>query len=316
MCVGLIRPFSLHASCANWLLPARNVRVWTPPSYDLEPNQRYPVIYAHDGQWLMAEGWRSWHLQDTLPALISEGAIQEPIVVMVDAVPPDQPGDLGPDHLPLMRRRWMEYNVDLFGPGQRYLSFVCDELKPAIDKAFRTRSSPADTHALGASMGGLCAFLSLYRRPDVFGNAACLSPVFQAPLIADVVLSGAKKLARPHRARIYIDNGGDTADHRVDLVDGLNEGGYWWLDTSLQPGVDAMAGALRLHSRHIELCYHREPGGRHSERVWGARAARPLRHVLSPHYASSKTTIASCVGAAAVQVPFTAQRAVVAMKSN
>ena len=41
-------------------------------------------------------------------------------------------------------------------------------------------------------------------------------------------------------------------------MDGLNEGGYWWLDSQLQPGVDAMMAALRWRGVAVE--YHREPG--------------------------------------------------------
>jgi predicted alpha/beta superfamily hydrolase len=280
-----MRGGKLHAvpfSGTSWLLPERNVRVWTPPGYETHDEQHYPTLYAHDGQWLMDNSWRSWRLQDTLAELITREEIEAPIVVMVDSVPPNQPGDVGPDALPLVRRRWAEYKLDLPGPGAAYLSFLCDKLKPEIDRAFRTRPAPEHTHALGASMGGLCAFLSMYRRPDVFGNAACLSPVFQAPLIADVAVRGAARFesGAVRAPRVYIDNGGDTYDQRVDLLDGLNEGGYFWLDNSLQPSVDAMVATLRLHEPGVDLVVHREPGGRHTERAFGARAARPLRHLL------------------------------------
>lgn len=277
---GKIHSFPFRVK--SWLLPERIIRVWTPPSYYIEPERRYPVVYAHDGQWLMSDGWRSWGLQRTLSKLISQGAIEEPIVVMVNSVPSEQFGDLGPPILPIIRRRWIEYNLDLPGPGQRYLSFLCDELKPAIDKAFRTCSAPESTHALGSSMGGLCAFLSVWRRPDTFGNAACLSPVFQLPLVTEVALRGPPRFGMPRKPRIYIDNGGDTSSRQVDLIEGLNDGGYWWLDNQLQPGVDAMVNALKLHSKDVDLSVHREPGGLHTERAWGARSALPLSHLLRP----------------------------------
>jgi len=287
---------------ASWLLPARDVRVWTPPSYYEQPERRFPVVYAYDGQWLMAPGYKSWSLQHTLTSLIAQGAIEEPIVVMIESVPSDQLGDVGPDFLPLFRRRWMEYNVDLPGPGQAYLSYMCDELKPSIDKRFRTRPGPVDTHALGSSMGGLCAFLSLWRRPDVFGNAACLSPVLQPPLIADVVARAGERFGGGGvggpACRLYIDNGGDTDEQRVNLLEGMNEGGYWWLDTSLQPGVEAMEAALRWHLRQsvgcrLDLLVHREPGGRHTEIGFGSRADRPLLHLLRPRELTRPSTAAS-----------------------
>ena len=230
----------------------------------------------------MADGWRSWGLHITLSQLIASRSIQEPILVMIDSVPPNQIGDLGPDMLPLVRRRWMEYNMDLPVFGQRYLSYLCDTLKPAIDASFRTLSGPKDTYSLGGSMGGLCSLLTLYRRPDVFdAGAACFSPVFQAPLIAEVGLNGKERFRSSEEPpRIYIDNGGDTSTRKMNPVDGFNDGGYWWLDSSLQAGVDGMVAALRTSGPAVDLCYHREPGGLHSERAWGRRAARPLRHLL------------------------------------
>ena len=66
----------------------------------------------------------------------------------------------------------------------------------------------------------------------------------------------------------------------IDLEDGLDPG-YWWLDTNLQPGVDAMCAALRLQG--VQFDYYRDPGGRHNERAWGRRSARPLRHLLPGH---------------------------------
>eukprot|EP00966_Prymnesium_polylepis_P071645 1664016-Prymnesium_polylepis.1 len=226
---------------------------------------------------------------------------------------------------PIVRRRWLEYGgYPLL--GERYLSFVADEvrlaaaaaagvaravcaqlehtcgpplsnraarrtsdgcphttpsvsqLKPAIDRRFRTLAAPEHTHTMGSSMGGLCAFLSVWERPDVFGGAACLSPVFQAPLLADVALNGGRRLKG---TRLYIDNGGDTPERKVPIVD-LDDGpdpGWWWLDTNLQPGVDAMCAALTL--QRVDFSYFREPGGRHNERAWGARCERPLRHLLS-----------------------------------
>lgn len=108
------------------------------------------------------------------------------------------------------------------------------------------------------------------------------SPVFQPPLIAEVAL---RRRLRPD-ARLYIDNGGDTATRKVPLIevaDGLDpvwQIGSWYLDTSLQPGVDALCAALRTQGVAFE--YHREAGGRHNARAWGSRVERPLRALLPP----------------------------------
>ena len=86
--------------------------------------------------------------------------------------------------------------------------------------------------------------------------------------------------------RLYIDNGGDTDSRKVPLIE-LADGfdpvwqlGAWYLDTSLQPGVDGMCAALRTQG--VPFKYHREAGGRHNARAWGGRVERPLRTLLPP----------------------------------
>ena len=265
------------------LLPERAIRVWLPPGYDEDEQKRYPVLYVHDGQHVMARrtSWRdrpSWQLGDTFSWLLAKEQVEPAIVVMLDSV------EVGADPLnnPFFRRRWLEYDCNTPVFGERYLTFVCDELKPAIDSNFRTLTGPAATSSLGSSMGGLCSFLLLWKRPETFGNSACLSPVFQAPLIADVAMRGSR--LRPsgsavHTSRLYIDNGGDADGQRVPVLDLLDgpEAGWWWLDSQLQPGVDGMRAALELHK--VPFRYHRAPGARHNERAWARRVDLPLLHL-------------------------------------
>jgi hypothetical protein len=306
------------------ILPDRSVRVWLPPEYDEQRATGYPTLYIHDGEGLMRDGPKSWGLDRTLTQLIAAGSIEAPIVVMVDSTGRDG-FDIGA--APVLRRRWLEYGGSPL-LGDRYLSFIADELKPTIDERFRTLPAPEFTSTMGSSMGGLCAFLSVWQRPEVFGAAACLSPVFQMPLVTDVALNGGDRL---RGTRLYIDNGGDTPERKVtnrlpssdvrqptartctsrhaafrpiprapsavtpqvpliDLADGLDPG-YWWLDTNLQPGVDAMCAALRLQG--VKFDYHREPGGRHNERAWGRRSARPLRLLLPSAVRAASSSSAS-----------------------
>ena len=259
------------------LLPERDIKVWLPPGYDDDEQRRFPVLYVHDGQNMMRgrTSWRdrpSWQLGSTFSWLLATEQVQPAIVVMIDSIE----GGMNPLNNPLMRRRWLEY-ADYPVFGERYLTFVCDELKPAIDTKFRTLTGPAATSSLGSSMGALCSFLLMWKRPETFGNSACLSPVFQAPLVADVALRGARLSSE---SRLYIDNGGATDEQSVPLLDLLDgpEAGWWWLDSQLQPGVDAMRAALELHN--VAFKYHRAPGARHNERAWARRVDLPLLHLF------------------------------------
>ena len=97
-------------------------------------------------------------------------------------------------------------------------------------------------------------------------------------VLGDISPQDKESSSAPSCAARYIDNGGDTDDRKVSVLDGLNEGGYWWLDSQLQPGVDAMMAALRW--RNVAVAYHRVPGGLHNELAWAARVDKPLRYLL------------------------------------
>ena len=82
--------FRSASALDRFLTPRRGLRVWLPPCYDASPSKRYPVLYVHDGQNMMAdhESWsgRSWGLDQALKRLIAQGSIESPIVVLIDNV--------------------------------------------------------------------------------------------------------------------------------------------------------------------------------------------------------------------------------------
>lgn len=56
-----------------------------------------------------------------------------------------------------------------------YVRFLTEELKPYVDRTYRTRTGRADTFVAGSSMGALISIYALARRPDVFGGMAAVS---------------------------------------------------------------------------------------------------------------------------------------------
>lgn len=184
---------------------SRTIRVYLPPSYRDHPNHRYPVLYAHDGQNLftsagtnVAFGWGNWELDRTADALSREGKMREIIIVGVDNSP----------------ARFAEYGGARRGAAatsrtafECYATFLIEELKPYVDRHYRTQTDARGTAVLGASLGGLCSVLLAWERPDVFGGAACLSGSFQVNSTNFL-----REVLRPYNgspkpARLYLDSG-------------------------------------------------------------------------------------------------------------
>lgn len=148
----------------------------------------------------------SWRLGAAISKLVDEGKIiRPPIVVLID----NCVGDVG---LPLVRRRHLEYGDGWW--AEAYLTAVCDSLVPAVDQRFRTLPFASHRAQLGTSLGGQVAFLALWKRPDVFAGAACLSPAFQSNVLLEVAGPQGRQrcnaLARSKDTRLYFDNGGDV----------------------------------------------------------------------------------------------------------
>lgn len=257
------------------ILPPRQIDVWLPPDYS--PQQLHPVLLTHDGQNTMADesSWTgaSWRMIGALTRLADRQFLHSatPIVVML----PSAEGDL----IPGLRRRHLEYAAD--GPfAEAHSNFVVQTIKPLVDSRFSTAQD--QWYVIGSSLGGQASMQLLLRHPYEFRGAACMSPYFEPATIASAVANAASLRSK----NVYMDIGGDMGDEKVpvfDLLDHLTpqhwwNPGYFWLDSQLQPGVEAMRTALDLAG--IPCMYHKEPGGRHNERAWANRIDLPLLHLF------------------------------------
>jgi predicted alpha/beta superfamily hydrolase len=163
----------------------RRIWIYLPPDYRNSP-KKYPVIYMHDGQNLFdqsASGFGEWGVDEALDSLAKTGKSSS-IVVGIDNGP----------------RRMNEYNPYYYersgeGEGDAYLDFIIRELKPYIDKRFRTHTSKEHTIIAGSSMGGLISYYAVLKYPEVFGKAGIFSPSFWvAPQMSQLTDSLAPKL--------------------------------------------------------------------------------------------------------------------------
>lgn len=141
--------------------PPRRLWVFVPPEYEADAARRFPVIYAFDGQDLFdaatATAGDEWALDELLQA--RPPAIAAVLVVGIES------------------RGWFEQAP----PGShsqahadRFLRFVAREVKPFVDRAYRTRRDAASTVLMGEGIAGLGAVYGAWTLPDVFGNAIAL----------------------------------------------------------------------------------------------------------------------------------------------
>lgn len=150
----------------------RDLLVWLPPGYNERTNaeRRYPVLYLHDGQNVFEHlpgvpG--EWGADETATRLIEERVIEPTIIVGIPHTGANRiaeyvPAELGFDDL----------SVD----GEGHVEFLCREVVPRVDAAFRTDARAQRRAVGGSSLGGLISLYAATRRPDVFGMALVESP--------------------------------------------------------------------------------------------------------------------------------------------
>ncbi|OYX50550.1 MAG: hypothetical protein B7Y97_07355 [Sphingomonas sp. 32-66-10] len=168
-------------SFASRHVAARKVLVWLPAAYDARRSARFPVLYMHDGQNLF-DGKSAfageWGVDEAITRMAARGDLRDTIVVGIVNTAARY-SEYFPQkvaaHLPEAYRAAVMEMAGGALRGDAYLHFIVEELKPAIDRQFRTLAGAADTSVMGSSMGGLISLYAIGEYPRVFGQAACLS---------------------------------------------------------------------------------------------------------------------------------------------
>ncbi|MCG3118225.1 MAG: putative protein YbbA [bacterium] len=224
---------------------SRDLIVWLPPHYAKETARRYPVIYAHDGQNLFdpatAFAGVDWQLHKAAETLILAQKIAPLIIV----------------GLANTMGRLEEYTPKR---GRQYAAFIIEEVKPFIDKTYRTQTARQHTAVLGSSLGGLISFYLGWWHPEVFSMAGCLSGTWMWDNAAAIRLVETE--TRPVPAiKIYLDHGSEGA-----------EGNQAWVYRSMRDAL--IRRGFRVGKN---LAYYFGVGDEHSEAAWARRVSKPLK---------------------------------------
>lgn len=245
--------YSFHST----ILPDdRTISVYLPCEYEQEPDRRFPVFYLHDGQnlfdphtsFVTGHTWRAGITADQM----SSSGQAEPVILV------------GAANTGL--RRMAEYTPTRDyrlggGEGHAYGRLLTEELKPWIDRNFRTLPKPEHTGLGGSSLGGLVTLYIGLEYPDVFGRLAVLSPSvwWNQRSILGFVAEFESKM----RPRIWLDIGTSEGTRHVRDTELLHRR---LVQQGWRPGVD------------LELL--RVPGGVHSEDAWAARFDQVLKFLF------------------------------------
>ena len=266
----------------------RSINIWLPENYNQYPNDKYSVLYMHDGQMLFDSSitWnkQEWKVDETVSELINSNKIKNTIVVGISNGGNERHIEFTPqkpfENLPL------NYRDSILNYGKRnngnivfsgivksdlYLKFLVLELKPFIDENYRTKKDRANTFISGSSMGGLISLYAICEYPNIFGGAACLSthwPVIfsnENNLFPDAINKYLQShLPSPKHHKIYFDYGDQTLDAMYKPYQQM-------IDATIK-----QKGYNSSNWKTLEFI-----GEDHSEHSWAKRFKIPLQFLLA-----------------------------------
>lgn len=271
-----------HVAAAG--LPEQRLTIWLPPDYD-RGKQRYGVVYMHDGHNLFDPAKSSfnkiWAADKAMLTAAHNKGIAPRIIVGIWAPGADRyrqylPAGAHAAAPPTLRA---EMDQRAGGPviSDAYLGWIVGPLKQWVDSSFRTRPEAAQTAIVGSSMGGLMSCYAFVARPEVFGQAGCVSTHW--PLIDPSKVTGrdraivalnvdwfSGRLGKPAGRRLWMDHGTGTLDafyapYQLPIDDQVAAAGW-------RPGIDF---ASKVY-----------PGTEHEENAWAARLPEIFGFLLKP----------------------------------
>ncbi|MBQ2947616.1 MAG: alpha/beta hydrolase [Clostridia bacterium] len=227
----------------------RTLHIYLPDDYE-KSGESYPVMYFFDGHNLFfnedATYGKSWGLKAFM-----DGWHKKLIIVGVTCSMTNRLVEYCPYHFT------KGFLGEIKGTGDATIRWMIEELKPVIDREFRTMPLRECTAIGGSSMGGLMSLYAAVRYNTWFSKAACLSSTI-GPCMEDFREDIAACAMSP--------------DTRVYLSWGTEEGG----GSKLYPRSDTredMADrngdlAARMEKKGVLTRIYGQPGGHHCEADW------------------------------------------------
>ena len=229
----------------------RPLHIWLPDDY-YATDERYPVMYFFDGHNLYndedATYGKSWGMKSFLENW------EKPMIIV------------GLECSHNGNERLCEYlpypaGDEFFGPlevrGNLTLDWIINEVKPVIDREYRTYPFRECTGIAGSSMGGLMAIRAVMHYNRWFSKAACVSSAIgfcPVPLMEDIYSSEINP-----DTRMYLSWGSKEAwgVHDEWREDPRSESYQW--NHSIAQRVQECGGTAWAYCQE---------GGRHSEADW------------------------------------------------
>lgn len=129
----------------------RRVWVYTPPHYDENPNEDYPLLLLSDGQW----GIGPLQVPYIADALIKHNKMQPIIIAMIES------GD-------------QKDRIKTYVSNDKHYTFLLTEILPFLQTQYRV--DPSNLGLGGVAVGAIAAAHAALKNPAIFSHLIMISP--------------------------------------------------------------------------------------------------------------------------------------------
>ena len=233
------------------LIKTRRIAALLPHNY-FTSDKRYPVLYLQDGQNLFDDHapFGSWELPKHLKKLSEQGH-GDVIIIAIDHAESDRIKEFTPSKVTALG----------VGDGKKYARFLCETLKPYVDRHFRTLKDGNHTGIGGSSMGGLISIYAAMQHPEtfsklmIFSTSLWVSPELSVDFIRNTPL---------FEGKIYLYGGTQEGSNMVEHLIAFED------TISNDP-----------HRRNLQFNLSICDGGRHNESAWGHELPKALNWLFN-----------------------------------
>lgn len=252
----------------------RNVQIYLPKQYEKRRRERFPVLYMHDGQNLffneLSFAGVSWGVKQTMEAAERKG-YEGMIVVGIENA-----GDFRLQEYSAFP--YFDYGDSKTPYGADYVDWIVHELKPQVDRAFRTLSDRDHTFMAGSSAGANISFYAGIARSDIFSRiglfstAAWLFDETDLHAFLDQEMTDEDGNLREvfQKSAFFIQTGTEEGGKRRALSQSYIDAALWLDRAFLERGLPS-------HQIHLLIAQ----GLTHSERAWRSVFPAFLRFLIA-----------------------------------
>ncbi|CAF0771396.1 unnamed protein product [Brachionus calyciflorus] len=217
----------------------KSIWIYLPPDY-YTSFKSYPVLYMHDAQNLFDKATSfvgEWGIDEILESNFLNG--KETAIVVGLETKIERMDELTPYSNPTYGG----------GKGEKYVDFLINDLKPYIDRNYRTKPSREFTGIAGSSLGGLMSFYAGLKNQNIFSKLGVFSPSFWFNSTIHELADSAVKYSD---TKIYMVCG--EQEGSISMVDNM----FKMVDRLTLKGYNNLNYFVRSYGTHSEWFWNKE----------------------------------------------------------